>query len=136
MRSICCLLITAMSLAVACLIAAAVAPGTATATAPATASSPTAAATASAPAGTVSKVIFRLLPVEATEAEVRQLCEPFGTIVILNFAKQIDNTAVAHVTMSSPAEAARVVAGLKGTQLHGHDLTVYLERPRSERRLK
>jgi RNA recognition motif-containing protein len=79
------------------------------------------------------KVDVGNLPYATTDADLRELFAPFGTVL---FARAVADAATgrslgfAFVEMSSPAEALAAVAGVHDRAAAGRTLTVNLARPR------
>jgi RNA recognition motif-containing protein len=72
----------------------------------------------------------------ATEAEVRQLFEPYGEVARVQLLEDRDTgrpRGFGFVTMPDATQAQAAIAGLNGTSLGGRPLTVNEARPREER---
>ena len=72
----------------------------------------------------------------ATEAEVRQLFEGYGTVDTVNLLMDRDTgrpRGFGFVEMPDATEAQAAIDGLNGTSLGGRQLTVNEARPREER---
>lgn len=76
------------------------------------------------------------LPYKSSEAELRQLFEPFGQV---NSAKVITDShtgrskGFAFVEMENPAEADAAIEKLNGTDLGGRKIVVNEARPKKDR---
>jgi len=72
----------------------------------------------------------------ATEADVRSLFEPYGTIERVNLITDRDtgqSRGFGFVEMSGNEEAQRAIAALDGRELHGRNLKVNEARPKEDR---
>jgi hypothetical protein len=76
------------------------------------------------------------LPFTATEAEVRQLFEGYGTVDTVRLLTDRETgqaRGFGFVEMPNATEARAAIAGLNGTSLGGRPLTINEARPRDER---
>jgi RNA recognition motif-containing protein len=72
----------------------------------------------------------------STEAAVRSLFEPYGTVERVSIATDRDTgqaRGFGFVEMSADAEAASAIAGLNGQEFDGRALNVNEARPKTER---
>ena len=72
----------------------------------------------------------------ATEADVRSLFEPYGTIERVNLITDRDtgqSRGFGFVEMSGNDEAQRAIAALDGRELNGRNLKVNEARPKEDR---
>ena len=72
----------------------------------------------------------------ATEAELRQLFEAYGTVDTIRMMTDRDTgrpRGFGFVEMPDPTEAQAAIAGLQGATLGGRTLSVNEARPREER---
>jgi RNA recognition motif-containing protein len=72
----------------------------------------------------------------ATEAEVRQLFEGYGTVDTVRLMTDRDTgrpRGFGFVEMSNDTQARAAIAGLNGKDLSGRPLTINEARPREER---
>jgi RNA recognition motif-containing protein len=84
----------------------------------------------------MNKIFVGNLSFETTENDLQDAFAAFGTVTEANL--MMDRTTnrprgFAFVTMSSPEEAEKAIAGLNGKELGGRALTVNIARPREER---
>ena len=77
------------------------------------------------------------LPPDATEEEVKQLFEAFGSIQTVSIVKDKYNgqsRGFGFVEMASKSEGLAAIAGLNGKPFKGQSITVNEARPRTENR--
>lgn len=80
-----------------------------------------------------SKLYVANLPAEVTEAELKDLFSPFGTIVSAHIATDRETHAqrgFAFVEMTTEAEAEAAITAVNGKALRGNDLTVNISTPK------
>ena len=83
-----------------------------------------------------TKIYVGNLSFNSSEGDIRQMFEPFGSVVSCNLIMDKmtgKSRGFAFVEMSSPAEAAKAIAELNGQNVDGRALTVNEARPREER---
>lgn len=83
------------------------------------------------------KLFVGNLPYSATEDEVRELFEPYGSVVDLHIPLDRDTgrpRGFAFVTLTDREAGEAAIRGLDGTQIGGRDLRISeaLERPRRD----
>jgi RNA recognition motif-containing protein len=84
----------------------------------------------------MNKLFVGNLSFDTTENDLQDAFAAFGTVTEANL--MMDRTTnrprgFGFVTMSSPEEAEKAIAGLNGKELGGRALTVNIARPREER---
>jgi RNA recognition motif-containing protein len=83
-----------------------------------------------------TKIYVGNLSFNTTENDLQDAFAPFGNVIEANL--MMDRTTgrprgFAFVTMGSPEEAQKAIAGLNGTQLGDRSITVNEARPREDR---
>ena len=83
-----------------------------------------------------NKLFVGNLSFETTENDLQDTFAAFGTVTEANL--MMDRTTnrsrgFGFVTMGTPEEAQKAIAGLNGKELKGRTLTVNIARPREER---
>jgi RNA recognition motif-containing protein len=76
------------------------------------------------------------LPHSTTEAELRNIFEPYGAVEKITLVTDRDtgrSRGFGFVEMSDASEAEKAIAALNGTDLGGRTLTINEAKPKSER---
>lgn len=86
-----------------------------------------------------TKLYVANLPASVTEAELKDLFSPSGTVVSANIATDRDTQAqrgFAFVEMGTEAEAQAAITAVNGKDLRGNALTVNVSTPKPKAEVK